>query len=267
MILPDRKPYNMDAMKEYCKENIDKYNVEPIIKEAFQQGLISPAKAFIHLRIEQMIEGKETISCSQIAQEAGVSNATITKYKQDPLIGISQKVFIQLLIKTHIQDWKNMCESNKPNEALTEYVNKYRRMIIYYHKDKGFNKADYELKRETAISKEVCRKTYDELVSSRTKGWGDVTCKDVIIRTEVIDNSDKLKVRITVENLGRKDSTLECNRDRIVHELVAKLSKIIGGLISGIDGCDYVYLHGSSNRKINLAMECIALSNERVFLL
>ena len=37
------KPYSLSIMEKYCKDNIDIYYVEPIIREAFYEGLISPS--------------------------------------------------------------------------------------------------------------------------------------------------------------------------------------------------------------------------------
>lgn len=262
------KVYSEEEMVEFCKKHMEEYMVEPIIREAFQQGLISPVRAFVYLRLTQMISGKEDINCSQIAKEANVSNAMITKYRQNPLIGITQKVFIQLLIKTDRGKWLERCESSNYNVALTEYVNAYKGMMIYFGKKESLNRADYELERNKDISKDVCRKVYDELVRSRLRGWDTVTSKTtVVIRAEVIENFDNVKVLITTENTDQKVTILECNRNSMVHELVKKLGNIIGGLLSGIDTCKYVYLQCDSNRKINLAMEYIALCNERVFLL
>ena len=263
------KVYDKEEMVEFCKKHMEEYMVEPIIREAFQQGLISPVRAFVYLRLTQMISGKEDINCSQIAKEIGKSNSTVTKYKQNPLIGITQKVFIQLLIKNHLRDWMNICESNKPNEALAEYVNKYRRMIIYYGKEESLNKADYVLDRNNDVSKDVCRKAYDELVNSRLRDWETINYKmDAVIKTEVINNSEEVKVRITTIN--DEDESVRivvCSKQTMVHELVKKLGNIIGGLLSGSDTCKCVYLISDSNRKVNLAMEYIALNNERVFLL
>lgn len=45
-----KKPYAPEVMKEYCRENIDKYDVDTMVCEAFQQGLIREVTAFIHLR-------------------------------------------------------------------------------------------------------------------------------------------------------------------------------------------------------------------------
>ena len=55
------KTYSLSEMEEYCKENIRKYNVEPIICEAFFEGIIRADIAFIYLRIAQMKENAEKI--------------------------------------------------------------------------------------------------------------------------------------------------------------------------------------------------------------
>lgn len=262
------KPFSQEEMAAYCKEYIDQCKIEPIIREAFHQGIISPGVAFVYLRIAQMEEGKEKVSCSQIALEAGLSPAAITKYKKIPLIGISQKVYIQLLIKTHLRDLQEMCENKNFIEALTTYVNKYRRMLISDGKDENLQKADYELERETDITKDVCRKAYYELVQSRTKSWDSVKpSKVVVLKAEVIEKAENIKVLISIENAEGKDTIIESSKSSMVHELVTKLRQIIGGLLSGVDGYESVYLHATGNRKICRAMECIALGNERIFLL
>lgn len=262
------KPFSAEEMQVYCKEHIDRYKVEPIIREAFHQGLISPDVAYVYLRIAQMEEGKEEVSCSQIALEAGLSPAAITLYKKNPLIGISQKTFIQLLVKTHLRDLQDMCEHNNFIEVLTAYVNKYRRMMISHGKDEDMQKADYILKREKDISKDVCRKVYDELVQSRSRGRDTVKLSKVaVLKAEVIEKAEKVKILISVENAERADTIIESSKSSMVHELATKLRQIIGGLLSGVDGYENVYLLGTDNRKICHTMECIALGNERVFLL
>ena len=262
------KSFSAEEMQEYCKEHIDRYKVEPIIREAFHQGLISPDVAYVYLRIAQMEEGKEKVSCSQIALEAGLSPAAITLYKKNPLIGISQKTFIQLLVKTHLWDLQDMCEHNNFIEVLTAYVNKYRRMMISHGKDEDMQKADYILKREKDISKDVCRKVYDELVQSRSRGRDTVKLSKVaVLKAEVIEKAEKVKILISVENAERADTIIESSKSSMVHELATKLRQIIGGLLSGVDGYENVYLLGTDNRKICHTMECIALGNERVFLL
>ena len=269
MVVQDRvKKYSEDEMVLYCKENIDQCKMEPIIREAFYQGIISPGVAFVYLRIAQMEEGKEKISCSQIALEAGLSPAAITDYKKNPLIGISQKAFIHLLLKTHLRDLQDICENNNFIEVMTAYVNKYRRMMISHGKDENLQKADYELMRETDITKDVCRKAYDELVDGRFRGWDTVKpSKVVVLKAEVIEKSEKIKVLISIENAEGKSTIIESSKSNMAHELMTKLRQIIGGFLSGTDGYESVYLLGTGNRKICHVMECIALGNERVFLL
>lgn len=262
------KMYSKEEMAKYCKDHIDKYKVEPIVRAAFHEGLIKPVIAFVYLRIAQMEGVEEKITYSQIAQEANLSPSAITKYKQNELIGIKQKTYIQLLLKTRRRDWLNMCENNNFNEVLAEYVNKHKKRKIANGEGTNIQKEEYELNRETEITKDVCRKAYDELVASRVSGWDEVKQnKGVVITAEVIEKAETVKVKVKWHGEEEQIRILECSKDYMVHELVAKLRTIIGGLLSSSDCREKVYLLATGNRKICLAMEYIALGNEKVYLL
>ena len=273
------KSFSQEEMTAYCKEHIDKYKVEPIIREAFHQGLISPDVAFVHLRIAQLQEGTEQISCSQIAQETYRSPSSITQYKQNPLKGVSQTVFVKLLLKTHLKDWLKLCECNNPNEALAEYVNKYRRMVITNGNGENLQKEDYELERKTELTKDVCRKIYDSLVQTRKSDWKSAISEGIVIRAEVTENT-KTTVKVLFQwgdyndgdetigyNVMGKNKVLEFNKKTMVHDVAVYLQNTIGGFSAKHFYWEKVFLYNVGNRKIGLAMEYVALNNEKVFLL
>ncbi len=272
------KSFSAEEMQEYCKEHIDRYKVEPIIREAFHQGLISPDVAYVHLRIAQLREGKEKISYGQIAQETYRSPSSITQYKQNPLKGVSQMVFVKLLLKTHPKDWLNLCECNNPNEALAEYVNKYRGMAITNGIGEGLQREGYELERKEKITKDVCRKIYDSLIQTRKCDWRSAIPGGIVIRAEVVEQT-----RVTVKVLFKwgdfqngndrsgysmcsEDKVLEFNKKTMVHKVAYYIQNTIGGFSSKYS-CWQVYLYNVGSRKIGRAMEYIALNNEKVFLL
>jgi len=273
------KSFSQEEMTAYCKEHIDQYKVEPIIREAFHQGLISPDVAFIHLRIAQLQEGKEKISYSQIAQETYRSPSSITQYKQNPLKGVSQTVFVKLLLKTHLKDWLKLCESNKFNEALAEYVNTYRRILISNGNGETIQKGAYELERKTELTKDVCRKIYASLVQSRKSDWKNAISEGIVIRADVIETS-KTTVKVLFQwgdynegdemigyNVSGNPKVLEFNKTTLVHDVVVYIQKTIGGFSAKHFYWEKVFLHNVGNRKIGLAMGYVALNNEKVFLL
>lgn len=263
--------YSPKEMEEYCKQNIDKCKMEPIVREAFYYGLIEPHVAFIHLRIAQMAEGKDKISCSQIAQETSHSNSSISQYIKNPLKGILPKVFVQLFLLKNLKTWLDLCECDKPNEALTKYINEHRSMKITNGEKEGLCEADYTLNSKTEFTKDACRKMYDDLVRRRKRDWVESNgC--AVISAEVIENAETVKVHIKwrekreCETIG-KEHILECYKNEMVHKVVLEILLIFGGLTSGPFGRTRVYLYDVGNRKVNLAMEYVALIKDRVFLL
>ena len=263
------KPYSLSVMEQYCKENIDIYNVEPIIREAFYEGLISADIAYIHLRVAQMEDSAEKITGRQIANEVGVSPSVIVKYKKNHKLGMTEKKHIQLLLKTHFKDLLDLWEVSNFNQALAEYVNKYKGMIIANGDSSDLQKRYYELPLEKEISKDVCRKIYREFVDDRIKPKvivnEDVDC---IISVRFIEGRENAKAEIRWTTVGEdRKMEFECSKERLVHGMVFKMQNVIGGLLSDKKSQRKVYLQRSNNRKVRLAMEYISLVNDKVYLL
>lgn len=262
-----KKPYSLSIMEKYCKDNIDIYYVEPIIREAFYEGLISPEVAYIHLRVAQMEESEGKITGKQIAEEVGISPSVIVKYKKDRMLGITQKKYIQLLLKTHPKDMLSLWEKSNFNQALADYVNKYKAMRITNGEANDLQKEEYELKNE--ITKDVCRKIYRELVQDRIRAKRDISDDiDWIISINVISCGKKITVEIQWVTVGEERKIeLEYPKENFVHGIVYKMQNIIGGVLSGKDNYNKVYLKRCSNRKVCLAMEYIAMTNNKVYLI
>lgn len=270
MQLKDQKiPYSLSLMEEYCKENIDKYDVEPIVREAFHAGLINVKSAFIYLRIAQMEVQEEKITGNQIASEAGVRPSLITKYKKNRMVGITQKRFIQLLLMTHNKDMLDLWERSDFNQALADYVNTYRGMIIKNDVSNDLQNGFYELEHDGEISKDVCRKIYGELVDKRVKSlkFFDEE-RDCIISVNIVSSKEITKVIISCE-IGNDTRYIkfECENDKLVHKIVGRIQNLIGGLRKSDVKERKVYLERSEKRKVQLAMEYLALSDEAVYLL
>lgn len=266
------KPYSSEVMKKYCKENIDKYDVDPMVCEAFHQGLISEVTAYIHLRVAQMIANEVKLTGRQIAEEVGVSPSVITKYKNNAItestqiIGITEKIYIQLLIKINRKNILDIWEQNNFNQALADYVNE-NRYFITYNKSISELESSYELKRNKEITKDVCRKKYEELVSEKIVQFDKVARSDYIMFVEeVVKRKEKIQAKIKWEiDGGENEITINVDSGCFVHELVYKIQKIIAGMnrISKVN----VYLQRSGNRKVCKAMEYLAITKENVYLI
>lgn len=262
------KTYSLSEMEEYCKENICKYNVEPIICEAFFEGILRADIAFIYLRIAQMKENAEKITGRQIAKEVGVSASVIVKYKQeDRLLGVTQRVYVQLLLKSYPEDMLNIWEKINFNQELADYVNKYRKFQVKIKDGNVVRKEDYFLDNE--VTKDVCRKIYREMVHERIRKSRNINeDTDWIFSADITKEKNKTKVKIEWETVGEYRKTeIVCTEGHIVHEMVYKIQNIIGGLLSVKGSSSKMYLKRSSNRKVRLAMEYLSLTNEKVFLL
>lgn len=263
----EEKPYSLSVMEEYCKENIDKHNVDPIIREAFYEGIIGGDIAFIYLRIAQMEEGMEKISGRQIAKEVGVSPSVIVKYRKPDRFEINQKKYIQLLLKTHLKDMLDLWEKSNFNQALADYINKYRWFQVKNGDNNVVQKGDYILNNE--VTKDVCRKIYREMLYERIKKSRNINVDtDWIFSVDIIKENGETNANIKCVTLGvEKVAEIKCTKGRMVHELVYKMQNIIAGLLSVKGTQSNVFLQRSNNRKVRLAMEYLALVNSRVFLL
>lgn len=262
------KTYSLSEMEEYCKENIRKYNVEPIICEAFFEGIIRADIAFIYLRIAQMKENAEKITGRQIAKEVGVSPSVIVKYKQeDRLLGVTQRIYVQLLLKSHPKDMLNIWEKINFNQALADYVNNCRRIQVRINDNNVVRKGDYILDNE--VTKDVCRKIYREMVHERIKNTRYINDDtDWIFSADIIKRKGETNIEIKWVTVGEeRETTIKYIKEHIVHEMVYKIQNIIGGILSVKGSSSKIYLRRSSKRKLRLAMEYLSLTNDKVFLL
>lgn len=262
----EEKPYSLSVMEEYCKENIDKHNVDPIIREAFYEGIIGVDIAFIYLRIAQMKEGVEKISGRQIAKEVGVSPSVIVKYRKPDRLELNQKIYIQLLLKTHLKDMLDLWEKTNFNQALADYINKYRSFQVKNGNANVVQKGEYILNNE--VTKDVCRKIYREMLDERIKKLRNINeDTDWIFSVDVIKDKGETNAKIKCVTLGvDRVAEISCTKERMVHELVYKMQNIISGLLSVKGSQSNIFLQRSNNRKVRLAMEYLSLVNVRVFL-
>ena len=264
MSIKKQTPYDVETMKKYCKDNIDKYQIEPIVRECFHEGLINPAIAYIYLRIAQKESGEKITYC-QIAKEVGLSSGAVKKYKKDALKGITQKKFIQLIIKTQKDELLNIYEKNNFMQELTDHINLYKDIVVRNGVKGNKQCGLYELLRETSISKEVCRKTYDELINTKLKERDTYNSTNTVLLTVEIKNDKEIIIKYGDEENDNK--YIKYDKENIVHDIVKKLQRIVGAYLSARNHWEGVYLIRNGNRKRDCALEYIALQNENVFLI
>ena len=167
---------------------------------------------------------------------------------------------------THTKDMLDLWERSDFNQALADYVNKYRVMSIMDGESGDIQRIDYELERDKRITKDVCRKIYKELISDKIKLQNSVSKEDYIISVNVIDYGEKIKAKVEWETDGEsKLNDIECDKSNFVHELVYKIQNTVKGINTqrNVD----VYLRRSRNRKVRMAMEYLALTKKNVYLI
>jgi len=285
-----------EEIQEYCEKNIDGYDVEPIVREAYIRGLIDVSVFYIHLRIAEK-EAKGGITYKQIADEVGFTPSLINKYRNNRMTGINEKIFVMIILDKYRKNMLSIWEENDFNQALADYINGYYRLAIdnsisteSEEENEIFERNTKRIKKERywmtvdvdgkdvhkIISKDVCRKVYRDYLKKkvgyislhkaekRACGGGDKTfLVSVKIRSE---EGTTTVVEFQWKNwFVEKSKCVECDKANLVHEVVKQIQNMLGGW-STKERYREIYLQADQNRKLRHAIEYVAMSYDDIFL-
>lgn len=227
-------------IEQYCQDHIGKYNIEPIIKEAYYHNLLSAEKTYIHLRLAEQKEQKEKgikpyITQKMIATELYTNQNQISAFSTNEIAGITDNIFIKLGIIRNWDKMLNIFEADNCNVQLANFINSYTEQRIA---DKALSKRTAYLLQNEALSPDNCRKILKELLDERISYKPYLTADDlneddiIFTLSSLSFNKGKYTYSLSITYYDNDNVTKEdfsCLKSELVHNIVENIQRRIGG--------------------------------------